>query len=168
MGQPLRVIEIPLRRRDGTIRAHALIDDEDHQWAQHKWYLANGYARRDITVDGKTIRQYLHRELMGLVPGDGIEGDHRNGNRLDCRRKNLRLSTRAQNAQNKSSQPGSVSKYRGVFWDKSRQRWQVIVKLHGRKFHLGRYDDEEAAAKAASFFRNFTMTHTNEARRVRA
>ena len=52
------------------------------------------------------LTHYLHREVLGLTPGDGLETDHRNGDRLDNRRSNLRVATRAQNAQNVPARSG--------------------------------------------------------------
>lgn len=139
------MIRIPLRRRDGTVRAYALVDDQDAHLAELRWCLQpGGYVRRDR--DGRT--EYLHRVVCGLVPGDGLEADHRNRNPLDCRRENLIVTTRAGNAQNVPGRGGS-SRFRGVA--RHKHRWQAYVGVGGRKIKLGYRDTElEAAILAAN------------------
>lgn len=157
---------IPLRARDGSIRAHAIIDEQDAHLAEHRWHLAgrpnSRYVVRNIPGErGKTVA--LHREIMGLAPGDRREVDHENGDRLDYRRANLRIVTHRQNAQNVRSRGGS-SRHRGVSWDAARGRWQARA---GRR-HVGRFDDEQEAADAAAEHRREHMTHTNENRSIAA
>ena len=44
-----------------------------------------------------------------------------------------------------------TSEYKGVYWDKSgkrKKRWAVEIKKEGKKYCLGRYKNEIAAAKA--------------------
>ena len=105
----------------------------------------------------------LHRFLLGLVPRDGVLADHRNGNRLDNRRANLRRCDRTTNPQNQGSR-GGRSRHRGVTLDKSSQRWRASVVLNGRRHHLGYFEHELAAAAAASQFRAVHMPYSADAR----
>jgi hypothetical protein len=41
-----------------------------------------------------------------------------------------------------------TSRFKGVSWDKSKGKWVAQIKRTGRQRHLGRYDDEIAAAEA--------------------
>ena len=51
-------------------------------------------------ASAKTVTTvYLHRLIMGAGPGDLV--DHKDGERLDCRRTNLRLVDRAENNANR-------------------------------------------------------------------
>lgn len=143
---------IPLRRRDGTIRAHAMIDVEDRELAALPWHLSDrGYVRRNHDGTPKVI--YLHRAIMGLESGDRREVDHRDRNRLDCRRANLRIVTHAMNAQNMSPHKGSTSSHRGVSWDARNRRWTSKVHVDGRSYFLGRFAHELEAATVARAFR---------------
>lgn len=144
-------VRIPLLARDGSVRAYALVDRSDaafvNQWT---WSLHSaGYAQRKVTVRGKQTRIYLHRALLGLVSGDGLEGDHRNRDRLDCRRQNLLKVPKHGNRQNKPSQPGASSLHRGVSWDAGNNKWMAQVQAGGKNVILGRFDDEQLAADAA-------------------
>lgn len=149
---------IPLRRRDGTLRAHAIIDAADAHLTKYRWCLHNmGYAVRNVCVDGTTSVVLLHRSVLGLTPGDGLQADHKNRDKLDCRRSNLRVGTHALNAQNVSGHTNRSSKYRGVSWDTQRKSWVSSVRLDGREHHLGRYETELEAADVASAWRRKHM-----------
>lgn len=135
---------IPLHAQDGSVRAEALIDAADVGWAgQYHWYLDGGYVKR-----GDGVR--LHRDLLGLTPGDGVEGDHINLNKLDNRRSNLRVTTRPQSAQNKPSYTGTSSHYRGVSWDKREKLWVAYCHVNGKRVYSARFESEQEAAEAAA------------------
>lgn len=84
------------------------LDREDYeQQKAYNWYIVNCgahrgmnkyYVRRNITdQNGKRQSLYLHREIMGpLLPGQVV--DHKDSNGLNCRRKNLRVTTQPDNA----------------------------------------------------------------------
>jgi hypothetical protein len=158
------MIEIPIRRRDGSIRAHALVDDEDRDVVHGRsWHLAGkGYVRASSAGGG-----YLHRILLGLVPGDGLQGDHINGDPLDCRRSNLRVATRSQNMQNRrGAQRTSTSRFRGVSWDRAYQRWKAQASVDGQQRFLGHFDDEAEAGAVAAAWRREHMPFSEDARMV--
>jgi hypothetical protein len=146
---PDGAVLIPLRRRDGSIRAYATVDADDADWVNRwRWSLSGeGYAVRCATVDRRRKSIYLHRALLSLHEGDGIEGDHRNRNRLDDRRSNLRKTDHAGNCRNCSDRGGSSS-HRGVTWDAARNKWAARRKFYGKAVFFGRYDSEDDAAKA--------------------
>lgn len=150
---------LPLRRRDGTLRARAIIDAADGYLAEHRWCLhGQGYAHRK-SPDGYVL---LHRVILGLTPGDGLEGDHKNRDRLDCRRSNLRVVTVTGNTQNRAAYEGSRSRHRGVYWHKGRGRWRAAARLDGKEHHLGYFADEDDAGDAASVWRSAHMPFTVE------
>jgi len=141
---------LPLLAQDGTIQMHALIDAADATWAgQWTWRLSGTYAARSERVNGTKIGIILHRELLGLVAGDGLDGDHFNRDRLDDRRSNLRVISRAGNTQNRPSVKGSSSAYRGVSWFKRLKKWKAEVRAGDKLHYLGLFIDELEAAEAA-------------------
>lgn len=143
-------IRIPLRRRDGSVRAYALIDVGDAHLAEHRWCLSSdGYAVRK--TDESIVR--LHRAILGLHQGDGLQGDHINRDRLDNRRSNLRVVTNAENHQNVPGQDGKTSEFRGVSWNARKHKWQACVRAKGHLHWLGFFVDESRAAEAAAEFR---------------
>lgn len=152
------MILIPLLDgRTGEKVGETIVDDVDSSVAAFTWRLGRtGYAVR--WRDGGTV--YLHRDLLGLARGDAREVDHRNRDKLDNRRSNLRVVTRRENAQNLPSQRGT-SGFRGVARTAG-GRWTAQVKLDGRKRHLGTFATEGAAAAAAAAFRRAHMPHSIE------
>lgn len=157
-------MEITLRRANGDIAGVALVDAADADQVAHRWHLtAQGYAGRRVTRDGRRTIVLLHRELLGLTHGDPRQGDHIDGNRLDCRRTNLRIATPAQNSQNRAPVGGS-SRHRGVCFHKQSGRWMAYGQVERRREYLGLHATEDDAAAAASAWRTARMTHTNEAR----
>jgi hypothetical protein len=84
-------------------RYAALVDVADaEEIGAHPWSMnGTGYAIRQAQVEGKRRGVLMHRQLLGLTHGDGVEVDHINGDVLDNRRENLRVCFRAQNSQNR-------------------------------------------------------------------
>lgn len=144
---------IPLHARDGSIRAYTQVDDEDFErFGSLRWSLIQGgYVYRTYKVEGKQYGVYLHREVLGLSPGDGLFADHINRDRLDNRRSNLRVATPSENAQNLSHQAGGVSRYRGV--SRNRNRWSATVVSKGKHHHVGLFGTELDAGAAAAQWR---------------
>ncbi|TDC30077.1 hypothetical protein E1211_24845 [Micromonospora sp. 15K316] len=96
----------------------------------------------------------LHRWILGLRTGDGMIGDHRNADRADNRRDNLRVVNSSGSSQNVAGR--GRSRYRGVYPSRS-GRWCAKVKFRGEVLNLGTYSNEEEAAKAADAKRRELM-----------
>jgi hypothetical protein len=74
--------------------------------------------------------------------------DHRNRNTLDNRRVNLRLATYTQDHGNSKKQKlNTSSKYKGVSWDASTQKWRAQITVEGKPRHLGLFVDERDAGR---------------------
>jgi hypothetical protein len=91
-----------------------------------------------------------HRLIWIWVTGawPSFDIDHVNCTRSDNRWGNLREATRSQNNGNMPRPVHNRSGVKGVFWDKSRNRWQAQIKIRGRSTSLGRFDSKESAAAA--------------------
>ena len=138
---------LPLVRRNGQVVGHTLVDANDAtllgQWT---WRLSSdGYAVRSETKNGAKRTIYLHRAVMQAPRGAIV--DHVNGDRLDCRRANLRLVTPSQNNANSVDRPRH-SGYRGVYPHRQAQKWVSQISINGRLRHLGLFDDPADAARA--------------------
>jgi len=162
---------VPLRRRDGSVSGFALLDRSDYGIvAPHNWYEdSDGYPVRNTGRDlfGKQEKIRMGRLIMGLTKGDPRQVDHVDGNKLNHTRSNLRVVTNKQNMQNRRSHkemrgnPVS-SGYRGVSWNKASQKWKAGVTLDGKMHHIGYFDDEVEAARAARALRVELMQYTYE------
>lgn len=129
-----------------------IVDDSDleflsrYSWYLHKTPTGKLYVRTTITKNGIKKNFSMHRML--LAAGKGQKVDHRNGDGLDNQRSNLRQCTLQQNNRNQKLRPHS-SKFKGVTWRKSRDKWYCQLELGNRKnLYIGSYDTEEEAAKA--------------------
>lgn len=90
----------------------------------------------------------MHRMIMNASKGFVV--DHINHNGLDNRKANLRLVTNAQNSYNRPcfKKKGSPSQYKGVYWSKRDNKWQVQISCKGKVKTIGQFKDEIQAAKA--------------------
>jgi hypothetical protein len=118
----------------------AIIDDEDYEkvsslrWkADHRGYVYTNMGSK---------RVYLHRFISELDEFDGvILFDHRNGNRLDNQKHNLRKCTNSQNQANTKSWENKDSK--GVYFFNN--RWVARIMVDGNRKYLGRYESKQEA-----------------------
>ncbi|MFJ1827416.1 HNH endonuclease [Streptomyces sp. NPDC088178] len=103
---------------------------------------SHGYAQ----VSFDRCLTLVHRWVLGLRKGDGLIGDHINGDRLDNRRSNLRIVDASGSSQNVSGR--GRSRFRGVYPTRA-GRWMAKVKFQGRYHCCGTYETEEQAAAVA-------------------
>ena len=152
---------VPLRARDGSVRAYALIDDEDApDILAHTWYLgARGYAMRQIRMSRTKMRaEFIHRRILGLEHGNPLQADHINHDKLDNQRGNLRVVTCAQNNQNITG-TRALSGIRGVHWRADRGKWMARIILNRKMYSGGHFDTREEAEQAAIALRRKLHSH---------
>jgi hypothetical protein len=123
---------------------------EESDWlriAPHTWCVFNLHTKWPYAVSGSrgcvNGRIILHRLLLDAPPE--LHVDHINLDTLDNRRSNLRLVTPAENHANQRPF-GATSRFRGVRWH--RGKWVGQVMFRGHLHYLGRFVDEEDAARA--------------------
>ena len=131
-------MEIILTRGKKTI-----IDDKD--WillSGRSWSCSNGgYAVAKI--NNKIC--FMHRIIMG---NPKLSVDHINGDKLDNRKENLRIVTHAENTKNRTKSVGTVSKFKGVDYQKRNKTWRARIKVNYRSIYLGSFLTENEAATA--------------------
>lgn len=121
-----------------------LIDEADlGLLRQHKnghWHFiveANGY----ISVWTKK-KFFLHRLIMN--PSTEMLVDHIDGNKLDNRRRNLRICTRTR--RNMKSAGCEGSSFKGVWMNG--KKWAARISIDNKQVHLGTFATEVEAALA--------------------
>lgn len=96
----------------------AVVDDEDFDalcgfsWRFTKAGYAERAERRDRFGKQKTVK--MHRQILGLVEGDGKHCDHINGDRTDNQRSNLRVCSHAENMCNRKINKDNTSGFKGL------------------------------------------------------
>jgi hypothetical protein len=106
------------------------------------------YAERNVQrADGSWTMQKLHRFLLGLTDPK-VLGDHKDGDGLNNLRSNLREANPMQSQRNRGMQSNNSTGVSGVSWNTHAAKYEVHVKLNGKKKHLGLFsplEDAEAA-----------------------
>ncbi len=103
---------------------------------------------RKAKLKRRQFRVFLH-DLIACPP-TGKEADHKDGDGLNNRRKNLRLATRQQQCFNRALQK-NTSGYKGVScktYPTCGVRWHAHIRAEGRQIHIGTFKTKEAAAIA--------------------
>lgn len=137
-----------------------LVSPQDAERVQTRtWQIrSDGYVQNGTSRGGRYVSTMLHRFIMGLEPGDPRSVDHHDGNPLNNRRANLRVTTHAQNQQNRAeTKDWGSSSYRGVSWSKTRDKWIAYGYLDGHQHHLGYFEDEHEAGQVALDWRRENM-----------
>ncbi len=136
--------KVPLRGKYGE-GLFAEVDEEDlARLLKFRWVVTKpGYAVRS-RLGGL---QFLHNEVLGIsVPVKGTEPDHRNRNKLDNRKENLRIGTTSDNRRNVFRSDNS-SGCKGVYRRNSRPNGNPwFVQIDGK--YLGSFKTFAEAASA--------------------
>ena len=125
----------------------ALVDDGDYEYLnQFSWHYSTGYACRPLPRGHRVTPSIsMHRDIMGNP--QGMEVDHINGDRLDNRRENLRVCTKAENRRNVGLRRNNGTGYKGVCYRKDIKQWQAQISVNSKAVYLGYYETPEEAAK---------------------
>jgi len=124
----------------------AIVDNKDfEELSRYNWYM-------DLTTSGPMRNGGVHMSRQIMNAPNHLEVDHRDGNRLDMQRSNLRLCTSSQNNQNSRKRKGFSSKYKGVSFFPGDKTWRANIAIQGIlgqvKLRLGKFTIEEEAARA--------------------
>ena len=129
--------EIILVDSTGTECGRTLVDLDDlDNVTKYKWCISQGYAFN-------TKLGLMHRVILDC-PRDKVV-DHINHNKLDNRKKNIRVCTVQQNLRNLTLRKDNTSGCTGVTWDKRVQKWFANIRVDKKIISLGYYTDLEEA-----------------------
>ena len=135
----------------------AVVDADDYAvLAVFTWFFEKGYAVRTVwrrlgsPVNGKRQRHsrkvFMHRIIAGTP--NGLQTDHINGDKLNDRRVNLRWATAAENQWNAGRRKDNSTGFKGVVVHKRDSNFQAIIRVNGRRIHIGYFPDPESASIA--------------------
>lgn len=140
--------EIPLTKNKIT-----QVDNEDYEkLILSKWHYHTGYAAktgRNLGIQKGNI-VFISSEILQT---DKLV-DHKDHNKLNNQKYNLRICTYIQNLRNQKKQKGKVSsKYKGICFHRWRKKWQASIEFQDclsqrNSVYLGLFLSEKKAAEA--------------------
>lgn len=104
----------------------------------------------EITVRSMAFKRshLVYLWFTGLFPRTGEEIDHIDGNVHNDYPGNLRIVSRELNCRNARMREDNKSGYTGVFYHKSKKKYEASIKVNKKSIYLGRFSTAEAAAEA--------------------
>lgn len=132
---------------------YAIVDTEDYDrsttlsWnidrlGYARAHAKNGYSDRVKGVLRPRPLIRLHQFIMNAATGSRY--DHKDGDKLNNRKSNLRSATQQQNCFNKKPQNGR--RFKGT--EQCGRRWRAVIRHNGVAIHDGPFDREVDAALA--------------------
>jgi|ERR1041385_872703 hypothetical protein len=124
----------------------AAIDEED--WKRCKLYnwgvvrpLTGIHIRATVNGSKVNLSNFIINDFRSII-------DHIDRNPFNNQRSNLRVCTQSQNLANSTKRKGTISKYKGVTWDKSRNVWKAQIQFEYKHINIGYFNSENEAARA--------------------
>lgn len=154
--RPFNSLEAIVKKITLSQGKFALVDDEDYDWLmQWKWSTlrvkTTFYATRCTSrKEGRRRWLLMHREILikyGVL-SKNRQTDHVDRNGLNNQKENLRCCTTAENNMNRIGCWGTTSRYKGVYYDKYRKKWDAAIMLKKKRYSLGSWITEKEAALA--------------------
>jgi len=123
----------------------AKIDDDDFEKVSKcLWHISkSNYA--SATIKSKSV--FMHRLIM--KPPKNMVVDHKDGDRLDNQKSNLRICTQQENVFNQLKHCRTTSsQFKGVHWCNKTEKWLSKIRHKNKLYRLGEFIIEEQAARA--------------------
>ena len=130
-------MKIKFAGKKGLGQTFQIDSDDWNRVSKHKWWIDRlGRPQTDICHKRVLLGRFITN------PPDDMVVDHINGDIKDNRKSNLRICTRKQNQRNRTVlNKNSTSGYRGISWDKAREKWTAQLSLNYKHIYLGRFVD---------------------------
>jgi hypothetical protein len=128
----------------------ALVDDDMYEeLSRFKWRVRHSWSSWYAMRHGNNGKSFdMHRVVLGLTHGDGIQVDHIDGNGLNNQRSNLRICSNTENQRNRRVGANNTSGFKGVDFHKHSGTWRARISIDGRRVFLGAFDNSIDAARA--------------------
>jgi hypothetical protein len=130
------------------------IDEGDYEAvSRYPWHIGSrGYPMTKIGKWPTATTVALHQFLLGPA-SDGFEWDHRDRDKLNNQRSNIRELNRPANVRNTGLRKTNTSGVKCVHWVATSRKWRARITLErGPQKHLGYFltlDAAEAACRIA-------------------
>jgi hypothetical protein len=138
---------IPLHGRAGKFYGYALVDIGDLEIVRGISWTRDprGYVVGRPAGHGGSVT--MHRLIIHGLDKSGGCTDHKDGNRLDNRRCNLRSCTNKENTRNTRIAKNNSTGFKGIRKTKN-GRWNARITANMKEIHIGNYATMEEAAAA--------------------
>ena len=109
-----------------------------------------------VDKDGYLKSSYYYLGVMRIIrfnrivahPKPGQRVDHKNRNRADNRKQNLRCCSFSENNRNRGLYSTNTSGVTGVVFDKKRKQWMATIMHDHKRIFIGRFPNKSDAIKA--------------------
>jgi len=105
-----------------------------------------GYRRIGVLGWNGLAHRLAWFYVKGVWPEAGL--DHRDRNHDHNAIENLRECDQSRNLQNTSLDGQGSNKFRGVYYDRQRNKWRVQIIVYKKTIYVGQFDSEGEAAAA--------------------
>lgn len=139
----MKQIELSGKRGAGKF---ALVDDEDYEELnKFRWYYnQHGYVTRvSLVREGRRDKKHIQIHRVIMKTPRGMDTDHRDGDKLNNQKINLRICNRMQNSRNSKIQLNNKSGFTGVH--NHCGKWQANITINKKRIVLGSYRNIEDA-----------------------
>jgi len=113
---------------------------------------SHGYYCVVLCKDGKKKHFSIHRLLCKCFKeneySEELFVDHIDRNRLNNNLNNLRMVNHRENICNQTKKKNRSSIFKGVYFNTTKNKWQVAITFNYKQIYIGRYETELEAAKA--------------------
>lgn len=133
----------------------ALVDDEDYERlvAMGKWqFNSKGYADKQIYLprdeNNKQVHKSISMHIFIFGKKKGFEIDHRDLDKLNNQKYNLRHCTQSENKKNRAKLKNNKSGFKGVCWHKGNKKWFAQLMSDRKPIYIGLFTCPIEAARA--------------------
>lgn len=107
---------------------------------------SRGYAQVEINGKKWLKHRLIWEKFHNIVITDDVYVDHINGDKLDNRISNLRITDNVRNNQNKSKRKDSTQPFKGV--QRKNEKFSACITIQKKRHFLGTFKTAEEAANA--------------------
>lgn len=142
------ICKIQIYDRKNNPKCQAIIDTEDYERVKdYKWHFNHKTQTVGGSLPNSNSKIYISRLIMNVTDPQ-TEVDHKNHDKLDNRKQNLRICSRSQNQKNQRILKSNTSGYKGVSWCPKSNKWVSKISVNNKTVHLGLFTDKKQAAHA--------------------
>jgi len=126
------------------------IDTEDYEKVKdYCWRIdKNGYVEAYRRNSGVNSIVKIHRIIMGVDGNANLLIDHKDWDKTNNCKSNLRICTKSENNINIRRKSNNTSGYTGVHFDKRTKKYKAAISKNNKKYCLGTFSTIEEAVKA--------------------